>query len=133
MEIVLTHSNCKIMFIRPADFSALQSNEVEYSGISYVPAKDGSVDIVVTSAKPAPLPTYPTMQIDDMLAAGIPLDAVNPHILGNSDMSEVAAAEKILTLVNDNKPVDSSPTNNESVESSPTNNESVEPSPTDTL
>ena len=111
------------MFIRPADFSALQSNEVEYSGITFVPAKDGSVDIVATDTKPAPLPNYPTMQIDDMLAAGVPLESANPHILGNSVMSEVDAAEKILTLVNDSNHVESAP-----IDSKP-----VEPAPTDTL
>ena len=111
------------MFIRPADFSALQSNDVEYSGILYVPAKDGSVDIVPIDSKPSPLPSYSTMQIDDLLASGVPLEVANPHILGNSDMSEVAAAEKILTLVNDSKPV----------EPAPTDNKPVEPAPTDTL
>lgn len=121
------------MFIRPADFSALQSNDVEYSGITYVPAKDGSVDIVATDTKPAPLPTYPTMQIDDMLAAGIPLEAANPHILGNSGMSEVAAAEKILTLVNDSKPVEPAPAYSKPVEPAPADANSVEPAPTDTL
>lgn len=121
------------MFIRPADFFALQSNVLEYSGISYVPAKDGSVDVVSTDTKPAPLPSYPTMQIDDMLAAGVPLEAANPHILGNSDMSEVAAAEKILTLVNDSKPVEPAPAESKPVEPAPTESKPVEPAPTDTL
>lgn len=120
------------MFIRPADFSSLQSNEVEYSGISYVPAKDGSVDIVPNDSKPAPLPSYPTMQIDDMLAAGVPLESANPHILGNSGMSEVDAAEKILTLVNDYKPTSTS-TEPNPVEPTPTEPKPVEPAPTDTL
>ena len=123
MEIVFNPLKCDVMFIRPADFSALQSNDVVYSGIAYVPAKDGSVDIVSTDTKPAPLPSYPTMQIDDLLSSGVPLEAANPHILGNSDMSEVAAAEKILTLVNDSKPV----------EPAPTDSKPVEPAPTDTL
>ena len=116
------------MFIRPADFSALQSNGLEYSGITFVPVKDGSVDIVVTDTKPAPLPSYPTMQIDDMLAAGVPLESANPHILGNSGMSEVDAAEKILTFVNDNKPTEPAPS-----EPAPTEPAPTEPAPTDTL
>ena len=120
------------MFIRPADFSTLQSNDVEYSGITYIPAKDGSVDIVSTNSKPAPLPSYPTMQIDDMLASGITLEAANPHILGNSDMSEVAAAEKILTLINDTKP-NSAPTEPAPTEPAPTEPAPAEPAPTDTL
>lgn len=120
------------MFIRPADFSALQSNEVEYSGITYVPAKDGSVDIVPTDTKPVPLPPYATMQIDDMLAAGVPLEAANPHILGNSGMSEIAAAEKILTLVNDNNPT-SAPSEPAPSEPAPSEPAPTEPAPTDTL
>lgn len=116
------------MFIRPADFFALQFNDLEYSGISYVPAKDGSVDVVATDNKPVPLPPYLTMQIDDLLASGISLEAANPHILGNSDLSEVAAAEKILTLVNDSKTTETAPT-----EPKPTEPASTEPASTDSL
>lgn len=121
------------MFIRPTFFSPLQSNEVEYSGVSYVPAKDGSIDVVSTDSKPASLPPYPTMQIDDMLAAGLPLEAANPHILGNSGMSEIAAAEKILTLVNDTKPVEPASTDTKPVEPGSTDTKPVDSAPTDSL
>ena len=87
------------MFIRPASFQPLVSDDIAYSGIKFVPAEDGSVDVSMTSEPPAPLPTYDTLQLDNMLAAGVPLEKVNPHILGTSFMSELDASKKIFNIV----------------------------------
>lgn len=87
------------MFIRPTSFQPLVSDDIVYNGIKFVPADDGSVDVSLTSEPPAPLPTYDTLQIDNMLAAGVPLEKVNPHIVGTSSMSEISAAKKIFNIV----------------------------------
>ena len=87
------------MFIRPTSFQPLVSDDIVYSGIKFVPADDGSVDVSMTSDPPAPLPTYDTLQLDNMLAAGVPLEKVNPHILGTSSMSEFEASKKIFNIV----------------------------------
>ena len=87
------------MFIRPTYFQPLVSDNVSYLGVKFVPAADGSVDVSITSEPPAPLPTYDTLQLDNMLAAGVPLEKVNPHILGSVSLDESSAVEKILDVV----------------------------------
>ena len=91
------------MFIRPTSFQPLISDDISYSGVKFIPAADGSVDVVESSESPAPLPSYDTLQLDAMLSAGVPLEKVNPHILGSGSFSESSAVEKILDIV-DNKP-----------------------------
>ena len=90
------------MFIRRTYFQPLSSDNVSYSCVVYVPAPDGSVDVSISSAPPAPLPSYDTLQLDNMLAAGVPLEKVNPHILGTRSLDESSAVEKILDIVDSN-------------------------------
>ena len=100
------------MFIRPTSFQPLISDNVSYSGVKFIPADDGSVDVVESSEPPAPLPSYDTLQLDAMLSAGVPLEKVNPHILGSGSISESSAVEKILDIVDNNPapaPVDPAP------------------------
>ena len=120
------------MFIRPTSFQPLSSDNISYSGVMFVPAADGSVDVALTSEPPAPLPSYDTLQIDNLLSAGVPLEKVNPHILGHSSMSEHAAAKKIYDIVeshsSNSAPVDSAP-----VDSSPVDSAPVDSAPVDHL
>ena len=111
------------MFIRPTSFQPLVSDDIAYSGIKFVPADDGSFDVSMTSDPPAPLPTYDTLQLDNMLAAGVPLEKVNPHILGTSSMSEFEASKKIFNIV-ENQSGNSAPVEPTPVEPTP-----VEPAP----
>ena len=100
------------MFIRPTSFQPLVSDDISYSGLKFVPADDGSVDVTISSEAPAPLPSYDTLQIDNMLASGVPLEKVNPHILGTRSLDESSAVEKILDIVDNNPapaPVDPAP------------------------
>ena len=106
------------MFIRPTSFQPLVSDDIVYFGIKFVPADDGSVDVSMTSDPPAPLPTYDTLQLDNMLAAGVPLEKVNPYILGTSFMSELDASKKIFNIVE-----------NQSVNPAPVEPAPVEPAP----
>ena len=87
------------MFIRPTYYQPLSSDNVSYSCVVYVPAPDGSVDVSISSAPPAPLPSYDTLQLDNMLSAGVPLEKVNPYILGIRSIGESSAVEKILDIV----------------------------------
>ena len=118
------------MFIRPASFQPLFSREVEYKFDVFVPAPDGSTDVVFSDAPPAPLPDYNSQSIDALLKAGVPLERVNPHILGDARPSDDALIDAALSLKprkSASTPVEASPT---SVEASPT---PVEAAPTDTL
>lgn len=116
------------MFIRPTSFQPLVSDDIAYSGIKFVPAEDGSVDVSMTSEPPAPLPTYDTLQLDNMLAAGVPLEKVNPHILGTSSLSEFDASKKIFNIV-ENQPGKSAPVEPTPVEPTPVEPAPVEPAP----
>lgn len=118
------------MFIRPTSFQPLLSRDVEYSNDVFVPAPDGSTDVVSSSAPPAPLPDYNSQSIDVLLKAGVPLERVNPHILGDVRPSDDALIDAALSLKprkSASTPVETSPT---PVETSST---PVETSPTDTL
>lgn len=116
------------MFIRPTSFQPLVSDDIAYSGIKFVPADDGSVDVSMTSDPPAPLPTYDTLQLDNMLAAGVPLEKVNPHILGTSSMSEFEASKKIFNIV-ENQSGNPAPVEPAPVEPTPVEPAPVEPAP----
>ena len=116
------------MFIRPTSFQSLVSDDIAYSGIKFVPADDGSVDVSMTSDPPAPLPTYDTLQLDNMLAAGVPLEKVNPHILGTSSMSEFEASKKIFNIV-ENQSGNPDPVEPAPVEPAPVEPTPVEPAP----
>ena len=110
------------MFIRPTFFQPLISTSIEYFSVQYVPAADGSTDVLDVMTEPAPLPSYPTMSIDSLLRAGVPLEKVNPHILGDSKPSEDYIIDTVLGL--------KTPTNQ------PTNQPTTEPAspaPTDHL
>lgn len=86
------------MFIRPTSFQPLFSREVEYKSDVFVPAPDGSTDVVSSSAPPAPLPDYNSQSIDALLKAGVPLERVNPHILGDARPSDDALIDAALSL-----------------------------------
>ena len=116
------------MFIRPTSFQPLVSDDIAYSGIKFVPADDGSVDVSMTSDPPAPLPTYDTLQLDNMIAAGVPLEKVNPHILGASSMSEFEASKKIFNIV-ENQSGNPAPVEPAPVEPAPVEPAPVEPAP----
>ena len=86
------------MFIRPTDFQPLSSRNVEYVTDVFVPAADGSTDVVTSVSPPAPLPVYDTMSIDALLKAGVPLEKVNPYILGETRPSDDFIIDKVLGL-----------------------------------
>ena len=86
------------MFIRPTDFQPLTSRNVEYVTDVFVPAPDGSTDVVTSDSAPAPLPVYDSMSIDALLKSGVPLEKVNPYILGESRPSDDFIIDKVLGL-----------------------------------
>lgn len=86
------------MFIRPTDFQPLSSRNVEYVTDVFVPAADGSTDVLTSDSAPAPLPLYDTMSIDALLKAGVPLEKVNPYILGETRPSDDFIIDKVLGL-----------------------------------
>ena len=86
------------MFIRPTDFQPLSSRNVEYLTDVFFPAADGSTDVVTSDSAPAPLPVYDTMSIDALLKAGVPLEKVNPYILGETRPSDDFIIDKVLGL-----------------------------------
>ena len=86
------------MFIRPTDFQPLSSRNVEYLTDVFVPAADGSTDVVTSDSAPVPLPLYDTMSIDALLKAGVPLEKVNPYILGETRPSDDFIIDKVLGL-----------------------------------
>ena len=96
------------MFIRPTDFQPLSSRNVEYVNDVFVPAADGSTDVVTSDSAPAPLPLYDTMSIDALLKAGVPLEKVNPYILGETRPSDDFIIDKVLGLKSPAAPADSS-------------------------
>ncbi|AYQ58131.1 hypothetical protein [Microviridae sp.] len=96
------------MFIRPTDFQPLSSRNVEYVTDVFVPAADGSTDVVTSDSAPSPLPVYDTMSIDALLKAGVPLEKVNPHILGESRPTDDFIIDKVLGLKSPAAPADSS-------------------------
>ena len=96
------------MFIRPTDFQPLSSRNVEYVTDVFVPAADGSTDVVTSDSAPSPLPVYDTMSIDALLKAGVPLEKVNPYILGETRPSDDFIIDKVLGLKSPAAPADSS-------------------------
>ena len=96
------------MFIRPTNFIPLSSRIVEYVTDVFVPAADGSTDVVTSDSAPSPLPVYDTMSIDSLLKAGVPLEKVNPYILGESRPSDDFIIDKVLGLKSPAAPADSS-------------------------
>ena len=96
------------MFIRPTDFQPLSFRNVEYVTDVFVPAADGSTDVVTSDSAPSPLPLYDTMSIDALLKAGVPLEKVNPYILGETRPSDDFIIEKILGFKSPAAPADSS-------------------------
>ena len=96
------------MFIRPTDFQPLSSRNVEYVTDVFIPAADGSTDVLTSDSAPAPLPLYDTMSIDALLKAGVPLEKVNPYILGETRPSDDFIIDKVLGLKSPAAPADSS-------------------------
>lgn len=96
------------MFIRPTDFQPLSSRNVEYVTDVFVPAADGSTDVVTSDSAPSPLPMYDTMSIDALLKAGVPLEKVNPYILGETRPTDDFIIDKVLGLKSPAAPADSS-------------------------
>ena len=108
------------MFIRPTSFQPLFSREVEYKCDVFVPAPDGSTDVVSSSAPPAPLPDFNSQSIDALLKAGVPLERVNPHILGDVRPSDDALIDAALSLKTDNPAPASAPASASASASDPT-------------
>ena len=96
------------MFIRPTDFQPLTSRNVEYVTDVFVPAADGSTDVVTSDSAPSPLPVYDSMSIDALLKSGVPLEKVNPYILGETRPSDDFIIDKVLGLKSPAAPADSS-------------------------
>ena len=96
------------MFIRPTNFQPLSSRNVEYVTDVFVPAADGSTDVVTSDSAPSPRPLYDTMSIDALLKAGVPLEKVNPYILGETRPSDDFIIDKVLGLKSPAAPADSS-------------------------
>lgn len=116
------------MFIRPTYFQPLLSREIEYKIDVYVPAPDGSTDVISSSAEPAPLPDYNSQSIDSLLNAGVPLDRVNPYILGDARPSDDALIDAALSL-GSSKPAPAEPAPTPApIEPAP-----AEPAPTDSF
>ena len=55
-----------------------------------MPSSDGNVDVVLSDAKEPSLPEYHEFELDSLLNAGVCLERVNPHILGNLPVEENA-------------------------------------------
>ena len=108
------------MFIRPTSFQPLLSRVVEYLTDVFVPASDGSTDVISSSAPPAPLPDYNSQSIDALLKAGVPLERVNPHILGDVRPSDDALIDAALSLKTDKPAPDSAPASAPASASDPT-------------
>ena len=96
------------MFIRPTNFQPLSSRNVEYVTDFFFPASDGSTDVVTSDSAPSPLPVYDTMSIDALLKAGVPLQKVNPYILGEIRPTDDFIIDKVLGLKSPASPADSS-------------------------
>ena len=96
------------MFIRPTDFQPLSSRNVDYVTDVFVPAADGSTDVITSDSAPTPLPLYDTMSIDSLLKAGVPLEKVNPYILGETRPTDDFIIDKVLGLKSPAAPADSS-------------------------
>ena len=76
----------------------LQCCNIDYSREVVVPQSDGSKDVVISSEPPSALPPYDDYNINRLIEAGVNLQYVNPNILG-SNLSESAAADKIVDIV----------------------------------
>lgn len=55
-----------------------------------LPSSDGNIDVVLSDAKEPSLPEYHEFELDSLLNAGVNLERVNPHILGNLPAEENA-------------------------------------------
>ena len=120
------------MFIRPTDFQPLTSRNVEYVTDVFVPAADGSTDVVTSDSAPSPLPVYDSMSIDALLKSGVPLEKVNPYILGESRPSDDFIIDKVLGLKTS---APAAPAESSSAPAAPAESSSapVSVAPTDTL
>lgn len=77
--------------------------DIDYSREVVVPQSDGSKDVIISSEPPAALPPYDDYNINRLIDAGVNLQYVNPNVLG-SNLSESAAADKIVDIVSSNSP-----------------------------
>ena len=118
------------MFIRPTNFIPLSSRNVEYVTDLFVPAPDGSTDVVTSDSAPAPLPVYDTMSIDSLLKAGVPLEKVNPYILGETRPSEDFIIDKVLGMKTS---APAAPADSSAPAAPADSSAAVSPAPTDTL
>lgn len=71
--------------------------EVGFKTLAEMPSSDGNVDVVLTDAKEPSLPEYHEFELDSLLTAGVNLERVNPHILGNMQADE----NKVLDVLED--------------------------------
>ena len=62
--------------------------EVGFKTLVEMPSSDGNVDVVLSDAKEPSLPDYREFELDSLLNAGVNLERVNPHILGNLPAEE---------------------------------------------
>lgn len=71
--------------------------EVGFKTLREMPSSDGNVDVVLTDAQEPSLPVYHEFELDSLLNAGVNLERVNPHILGNIQADE----NKVLDVLED--------------------------------
>lgn len=67
--------------------------EVGFKTLVEMPSSDGNVDVVLSDAKEPSLPEYHEFELDSLLNAGVNLERVNPHILGNLPAEENAVLD----------------------------------------
>lgn len=67
--------------------------EVGFKTLVELPSSDGNVDVVLSDAKEPSLPEYHEFELDSLLNAGVNLERVNPHILGNLPAEENAVLD----------------------------------------
>ena len=67
--------------------------EVGFKTLVEMLSSDGNVDVVLSDAKEPSLPEYHEFELDSLLNAGVTLERVNPHILGNLPAEENAVLD----------------------------------------
>lgn len=101
--------------------------EVGFKTLVELPSSDGNVDVVLSDAKEPSLPEYHEFELDSLLNAGVNLERVNPHILGNLPAEENAVLD-VLENVDKKirpelyKPISSATPSTEPIPTEPTPN-----------
>lgn len=101
--------------------------DVGFKTLVEMPSSDGNVDVILSDAKEPSLPEYHEFELDSLLNAGVNLERVNPHILGNLPAEE----NVVLNVLEDvdkkirsdlYKPISSATPPTESISTEPTLN-----------